>query len=198
MCTRPPSPRSHEMVYGENWPPPPLLAVMVVLHILSSEKEFFSTQNRCHMDLWSVWLVLTRHHLYWQQLLLHQNPRERVSWLLSRVSLCLFPVRFLRCQELLSNSYLSINREYSSWVWPLFTWTSSHLAIIENHLIWVDSSLMVPWASLRLLASDNKEQPPLPDHLKNLLIWVDSIKVIPLGFVQYVPWALSRSPIILG
>ncbi len=50
----------------------------------------------------------------------------------------------------------------------------------ENHLIWVDSSLMVPWASMRLLVSNNKDQPPPPDHLQNVLIWVDLIKVIPL------------------
>jgi hypothetical protein len=42
---------------------------------------------------------------------------------------------------------------------------------------------------LRLLASDNKDQPPLPDHLGNLLIWADSVQVIP-------PWAPSWSPII--
>jgi hypothetical protein len=32
-------------------PPPSTLAVMVGPHILSSEQEFFSTQNLCHMDL---------------------------------------------------------------------------------------------------------------------------------------------------
>ncbi len=52
--------------------------------------------------------------------------------------------------------------------------------------------------ALRLLASNQKEQPPLPDHLENLLIWVDSIKMIPLGFAQYVPLAPSRSPTNFG
>jgi hypothetical protein len=37
---------------------------------------------------------------------------------------------------------------------------------------------------LRFLASNNKDQPPLPDHLKILLIWVDSIKVIPLALLN--------------
>ncbi len=64
----------------------------------------------------------------------------------------------------------------------------------KNHLIWVDSSLMVHWASLRLLASNNKDQPAPPDHLQNLLIQVDAIKVIPLTFAQYVSGSPSRIP----
>jgi hypothetical protein len=34
---------------------------------------------------------------------------------------------------------------------------------------------------LRFLASGNKDQPPLPDHLENHLIVVELIKMIPLG-----------------
>ncbi len=53
----------------------------------------------------------------------------------------------------------------------------------ENHLILVDSILMTPLlVVLRLLASDNNDQPPLPDHLENHLILVGLIKVT----VQYV------------
>jgi hypothetical protein len=41
----------------------------------------------------------------------------------------------------------------------------------ENHLIKVDLSLIVFLELvLRLLASDNKDQPPSPDHLENHLI----------------------------
>jgi hypothetical protein len=46
---------------------------------------------------------------------------------------------------------------------------------------------------LRLLASDNKDQPPLPDHPENLLFWGNSDKMIPLGLAQYVPWMLIRN-----
>jgi hypothetical protein len=45
---------------------------------------------------------------------------------------------------------------------------------------------------LRLLASDDKDQPPKPDQLENLLILVDSIKVILLGFVSYAYLTPSR------
>jgi hypothetical protein len=52
----------------------------------------------------------------------------------------------------------------------------------ENHLNWVDSSLIVFFELiLSLLASDKKDQPPPPDCLENLLIWVDLIKMIPLA-----------------
>jgi hypothetical protein len=102
--------------------------------------------------------------------------------------------RVFGCQELFSNSHLSVLRESSPWVRPLFTQTSLPPGYHENHLIWMASSLIVLELVLRLLTSDNKDQPPLPDHLKNLLIGVDSTKVIPLGFAQYVPWMLSRMP----
>jgi hypothetical protein len=96
---------------------------------------------------------------------------------------------------LFSNSHLSVIKGYSPWVWPPFTWTCLLLGHQKNHLIWVDSSLMVP--SLRLLVSHNQDHPPLPDHLENLLIWVDSIKVIPLGYAQYAPWVLSRISLLI-
>ncbi len=84
-------------------------------------------------------------------------------------------------------------REGSPGVQPPLMRTSLPPGYHENHLIWVNLSLMVLWDILRLLDSDHKDQPPLPDHLKNLLIWVYSIKVIPLGFAQYAPWEPSRS-----
>ncbi len=80
----------------------------------------------------------------------------------------------------------------------LITLTSLIPGHHENHLILVYSSLMVPSASLRLLAPNHKDQPPPPDHLKDLLIWVDSIKRILLGFAQYDPWAPSRFKLILA
>jgi hypothetical protein len=89
---------------------------------------------------------------------------------------------------------LSVFWENSLWVSLPFCRPTSHNGHFENHLIWVDLSLMVPWLVLRLLASDNKDQPPPPDYLENLLIWVDLIRVISVCFVQYVPWAPSRIP----
>ncbi len=72
-------------------------------------------------------------------------------------------------------------REYSPWTatgklvqphaWP--SQEPSNLSGLEP-----DDPL---WAVLRLLVSNNKDQPSLPKYLKNQLILVDSIKVIPLG-----------------
>jgi hypothetical protein len=85
-------------------------------------------------------------------------------------------------------------RECSPWVGLCSPGPASHLAIMRT--IW--SKWTRSWWSLklvfRLLASDHKDQPLLPDHLDNLLIWMDSIKIILLAFAQYVPWAPSRSP----
>ncbi len=89
-------------------PPPLLFGGMVGLFNRSFEQGFFITQNHCHMDLWWVWLILTRTHLHWQHLPLHQTQRERVSWLLFGRSLCLFSVSFSGSLELFSNSHLSI------------------------------------------------------------------------------------------
>jgi hypothetical protein len=41
---------------------------------------------------------------------------------------------------------------------------------------------------LRPLASDNKDPPPLPDHLENLLIWLNAFRVIP-------PWLCAICPL---
>ncbi len=50
-------------------------------------------------------LVLTHHHhLHWQKLPLYQTPQERVSWLLFRLLLYLFPVRFLPAKSCYSQS----------------------------------------------------------------------------------------------
>ncbi len=149
--------------------PPLSLVVMVGLHIMRSEQDFFRTENCCHMDLWSACLVLTHHHLHWQQLPLYQTPWKRIIWLLFRLFLCLFPIRFLVCQELISNSHLSVVRECSPWVLPPFTRTSLPPVHHKNHLIWVDSSLMVPWASIKTLSSHKKDQPPPPDHPRTFL-----------------------------
>jgi hypothetical protein len=153
----------------------PTLVVMVGLFKLSLEHRYVSTQNRCHMDLWSAWLVLAHHHhLHWQQLTLHQNPWERVSWLLFMLS-AFFQ---LIGSWLLRVVFLEFGLRSHG---PAYL-----LAIIRT--FWSDWTRA--WWSLelvlRLLASDNKDQPPPPDHLENLLIWVDSIKMIPLYFAQYI------------
>ncbi len=143
-------------------------------------RKFRQDPESLSHDLWLAWLVLTHHHHHQQQLPFHQTPQERVRWLLFRLPLCLFKVRFSGCLELFSNSHVSVFRECSPWFWPPLIRTSLPFGHHEYHLFWVDSSLMVPWASLRLLASENKTRgPPLPDHLKNLLIWKDSITMIP-------------------
>jgi hypothetical protein len=73
-------------------------------------------------------------------------------------------------------------------------WPASCLAITRT--IW--SEWTWAWYSfdlvLRLLASDNKDQPPLPDYLNVHLIWVDLNKVTPLGFAQYITWVHNRIP----
>ncbi len=125
--------------------PSPFLWRHAGLFKLSSEPCFVRTQNHCYMDLWSSWLVLTRHYLH-QQLPLHQIPRERVSWLWLRLSFCPFPIRFLGCKELSFNSYLSVIKECSPLFWPPFTWTSLPPGYHKSHLIWVVFGRMVPWA----------------------------------------------------
>jgi hypothetical protein len=50
------------MCMCENWPPS-FFYLADGLFNLSSERCLISTQNRCHIDLWSIWLVLTYHHL---------------------------------------------------------------------------------------------------------------------------------------
>ncbi len=130
----------------------------------------------------------------------------------------------LGCLELFSNSYLSV-------FWPPGNWSSLPSDYHENHLIWVDSSLIVPlgfsfrkyspwvaagqsvqppawpsqelsslsglepddplWLVLRLLSSNNKDQPPLPNCLENHLILADSIKVIPLACVMSLERLIS-------
>jgi hypothetical protein len=86
---------------------------------LIPEPCIVSTQNCCHIDLWSAWLVFTHHHHFHRhQLPLHKIPtRNSVSWLfLVRLSLAYLSVRFLGRQEMFSNSHLSVLRECSPWV----------------------------------------------------------------------------------
>jgi hypothetical protein len=87
----------------------------------------------------------------------------------------IFLTRFLGFLEFFSNSPLSI-------FWVPLTSSSLPLDHHKNHLIWVDSSLMVPLSKLsfesfwllflrsRLLLACSK----------NHLIWVDSIRTVPL------------------
>ncbi len=104
---------------------------------LNSEHCFI--RNHYQRDLCSAWSVLIHHHhIHWHQLLFIRTPRKRVSWLLVRLSLCLFLVRFLGCLELCSNSHMTFPKGCSPWVWPQFTWTICPPGYHENHLIWVD------------------------------------------------------------
>jgi hypothetical protein len=112
-----------------------------------------------------------------------------------------FPLNFWLPRVVLQLSFecleflLDFNmREWTLWVGPRFTWTSlpsSHQEIIWSEWTWAWWSLELV---LKLLASKNKDQFPLPDHLEDHLIWVDSIKVIPLDFTQYVVCMPSRIP----
>ncbi len=126
------------------------------------------------------------------------TPWERVSWLLFRLSFCLCLVRFSGYDScfptLIWASWIVLSlssQKCSPWVHLHLCIPASCLAITRT--IWCEWTRA--WWScelvLRLLVSDNKDQPPPPDHL---LMWVDSIKVIPLGFVPYFPWVPSRIP----
>jgi hypothetical protein len=83
-----PSPLFYQvwLVYGEN-PPSLSFSGHGCLFKLSPEHYFVSTQNLCHMDLWSAWLLLAHHHHFHRhQLPLQQNPtEERISLLLLRL-----------------------------------------------------------------------------------------------------------------
>ncbi len=72
-------------------------------------------------------------------------PWERVSWLFSRLSLCLFLSRSLGFLLLFSNSHFEC-------FWPRLTRSSLLPDHHKNHLIWEDSSLMAP-LELRLALS---------------------------------------------
>jgi hypothetical protein len=188
-------PPSQDWCMARTYTPPPLVpwwSWLANIYGVQSPR-ILRTKNRSHIDMWSAWLVLTYLHHHWQQLPLHQNPIRKSKFTLDRLSLPFFQSGFLAVRSVFY-SHLSILRECSPpWFQPPFTGTPLPPSHHGNHLIWVDLSLMVPWASLRLSASDNKDQPPRP-NLENLLIWVHSIKVIPLGFEQYVSWVLSRNP----
>ncbi len=137
---------------------------------LIPEHCFASTWNCSHMDLWSAWLVLT-HHRTPASSLPGSHERERESKL-----------TLIQAVTSPTTRFLGLSRS-------LLTWTSLPRDYHKNHLVWVDSSLVVFFELvLRLLASDNKDQPPLPDRLKKRLIWVDLIKVIP-------PWLCAICPL---
>jgi hypothetical protein len=93
-CPYPPLPPSHDWCMVENCPPLSF-GRHVGLFKLSSEHCFVCTQNRCHMNLRSIWLVLTQHHhLHRHQLPLHKNLMKKSMLTLVRPSLCLILVRF--------------------------------------------------------------------------------------------------------
>jgi hypothetical protein len=114
------------------------------LYVLNAEKQFHSTQCHCHSVLWHtdshrIFIIFI---FYFISLLF--LPRERVSWTFFLLSLyCTsFLTRSLGFLELFSNSPLSVF---------VCHWSSLLPDRYENHLIWVDSSLVVPpWVSLAL------------------------------------------------
>jgi hypothetical protein len=168
---------SSDRYSGEDWPPPPLpvtgawvrtdpfpspiFYLAGCLFNLSSKGCLISTQNQCHMDLWSVWLVLTHHHPFID----FHSPFTRTLWE-SRLLPTVFDL--FGCLELFSNCHLSVLRECSPWVGFCSHGPASSLTVMRT--VWVDSSLTVVFELvLRLLASDKKDQPPLPDRPENHL-----------------------------
>ncbi len=182
------------LVYGENRPPLPLfsghgwptyrvqrrnlqypvsLSHGPVINLIGSHSSSFSSTTPPSSTSW-----------------------KRVSWLLFGLSPSQYPFRFSCSLDLSSNSHLSIlclNHENIALEFGLYSHRKAYRLPITR-TIW--SEWIRAWWSLELvlilLAFDNKDQLPLPDHLENLLIWLDSIKVIPLGFVQYASWMSSR------
>jgi hypothetical protein len=167
--------------------PPPHLAGMVGLFKLSFEHKFVRTQNCCRMDLWLAWwfspiIIISNNSLF-------INLIERVSWLLFRLSLCLFLVKFPWPPRVASNSHLNI--------------LSLAYENVALELASADADQRPAWLSQK--SSDLSGLKPdsllLPITRTSLTAWspwepshrVDLIKVIPLGFVQCVPWALSRT-----
>jgi hypothetical protein len=101
------------------------------------------------------------------------SPWERVSRLLLRLSLCFFWVSFLDCLQLFPTLLWNLDfylQECSSWVGLHFCGPASCLAITRT--IWSEwtRAWWSPELVLRLLPSDNKKQPPPPNHLEKLLI----------------------------
>jgi hypothetical protein len=98
----------------------------------------------------------------------------------------MFKVRFLGFLELFSNSHLEH-------LWPPWIQPSLLPRYHENHLIWVNSSLMTFLeVSLALSAFDHCLRGPasLPDCPKNNLTWVDSIRTVSLGLHADFPLEL--------
>jgi hypothetical protein len=136
-------------------PPPPAVWALGRLFKPSFWRLTPSTLKRCHMDLWSAWLILTHHHHH--QLhpsLLYQHPEFRVSVLsfficgafLWQAALC----RFLSSKELLSSSSFWVSMP---WEQPFYSahWPPVWLPRLLSH--W-SGSRTVPWPLvLRLLAS---------------------------------------------
>jgi hypothetical protein len=84
-------------------------------------------------------------------------------------------------------------RECNPWVRTPLTWTSLPPGYHKNHLIWVHSSLIVFFElGLRLLVSDNKDQPPLPDREPSNLGGLDQDD--PPWLCAICPLSVSRFP----
>jgi hypothetical protein len=103
---------------------------------------------------------------------------ERVSWLLFRLSLCLFSIRFSGHLELFSDSHLSILnflnlslQECSTWAHRPLILTSLQPCHHENHVTWVDSSQMLPWASFETLGLLHIKRTSLPGLITSRTFW---------------------------
>ncbi len=146
-CPYPPLPLITCLVYGENHPSSLWWAWLPylnwVLSKVSSVPRIVVIWTCDQLDRFSLIIIIFS---------IHQTSWERVSWLLFRLSLYLFMVKFSCYLELFSNSHLNIFQEHSPWD----SWPASCLAITRT--IW--SKWTWAWWSLelvsRLLASDNK------------------------------------------
>ncbi len=131
--------------YVSQWPWPvhlweqiPLLYFYLAGYLfnLNSGRCLISTQNHCHMDLWSAWLALTHHHPSSTSTPPSQESYERESkltlFLRLPLACCL---DLLSCLGLFSNSHLSIRRKWGTWV------TSVHRDQPPTWLSWEPSDL---------------------------------------------------------
>ncbi len=139
------------------WEPLPL-AVMVGLLELSSEQGLVSTQNCCCMYRWLTWSVLIYYHHHQHQLPSTSSLRKsKLTLALGSHSACfwIIPLAAQSCFPSL-NWASRVPFVCSSWEWsplvrPLLTRISFLPFHHKNHLFWVDSSLIIPWASVETL-----------------------------------------------
>ncbi len=77
--------------------------------------------------------------------------------------------------------------EHSPWVWPLLAWTSILPDHHENHLIWVESSLMVPWAGFETLGLRSQNMPrecPVGPRLISATLLIFSLIIVTVQLIM--------------